>query len=233
MTHARMTERVGFPSVTPHQYLCVTIPPRLLDVRGGGRYSVAGNSTPIIERKTLMADSKVLVRSTAVATALTAAIRQQDIPALVNELLEREYFQGELECWVDDIICEDAEAALANLKQVDSAEAFHQWFSSLFVEFAVDREKWGGELDADVFKIIFALVAERCGIEWPSFCVVYFDNLDHASLYVGEVETGKIYFAFEADECFSRVLTDKGKSLQEVAGEALSVTVYGHYTPEY
>ena len=180
-----------------------------------------------------MAESKVLIHSTKVATALTAAIKGQDIPALVNELLDKQYFKGELECWVEDIIQEDAETALANLKQVDSEEAFHQWFSSLFVSFEQDKYSWGNEPDFEVFEIMFELVAERCGFEWPNFSVVYFTNLDAASLSIVDVEIGDIYFAFEEGECFTRALTEKGKFLQEIVGEELSVTAYGHFTPEY
>ncbi len=180
-----------------------------------------------------MAESKVLVHSTKVATALNTAIKGQEIPALVNELLDSQCFKGELGCWVEDIIQEDAETALANLKQVDSEEAFHQWFSSLFVSFAEDKYTWGSEPDFGVFQIIFELVAERCGFEWPNFSVVYFTNLDSASLDYSDVESGDIYFAFEECECFTRVLTEKGKFLQEIVGEELSVTAYGHFTPDF
>ena len=168
-----------------------------------------------------MAESNVLVHADEVATALTAAIKGQDIPALVNELLATPVFQGELEWWVESQISDKPEVVLANLKQADSEEAFHQWFSSLLnVSFEEDGSSHH-DLDCGVFEIMFEIVAERGGFEWPNFSVIYFGGGQDISL-----SNGDIYFAFQEDECFTCVLTGKGKFLQGIVGGELSVTAY-------
>ena len=178
-----------------------------------------------------MATSEVLVHYSQIVAALGKALDGKDVPKLVKELVEMEYFEGELECWADSF-GEEPDAIGDKLKKVDSAESFTEWFDSLCPEFSTGGEGWGHYPDESFFEMVIGRTLEYCEVPWPRFSLVVFNkihycNLDHSRSF----KEGHIYFAFAPDGCFTRVVTPEGKNLESLVGKELEVSTYE--TPEY
>lgn len=111
------------------------------------------------------------------------------------------------------------------LNEVDSRFAFQEWLFRVYRAFV-------GSEDEEFVQQPIRVIAQTASIELPSFCLVTFDRERHKGRLSGlwHVEYDEVYFAFDQDECFRRILRPAGQQLQYVLNEKIAVTEWSSFS---
>jgi hypothetical protein len=171
----------------------------------------------------------VLVHCTKLIPRLLLRLNRSELMSAKESLLADDDFceqLAEYKTW----LCKDGEQyeqigdAQSLLKEVDSRFAFQVWLFNVYKAF--------GDNDGDFIQIPAKVIARRAGIELPDFELRMFDREDHRERLSGlwNVEYDDVYFAFQEDQCFRRVLEPCGQQLQRLLNEEIEVTTWSNFS---